>query len=217
MAACAADHGAARAVRFALLALLAVAGSLTGARAQEPATLPAGGIDVYFRDFSYNGATGRTEVTEPSISQGDLSLEAAKGEFQTQRDDGVTQWRLEGEVEIRSPGVRVTGDAADFVARNDLLERFELHGSPARFEDLAPGSAEEVFGEAEQLVYDAVAGVVSLNGEARVVIGANEYLGCDLIYDIVAQASRSGSSECERPMQMIRIAPSEDAAGRQAP
>ena len=173
---------------------------------------------VLFKDFTYDGPSGRTEVTEPRISQGGMSLAADRGVYtEAQGEDGVTEWRLDGSVEIAAPGVRITGDAAEFITRNDVLERFSLHGDPARFEDLEPGAAGQAFGESEELLYDAVGDVVSLNGEARVVLGPNEYLGCDLIYDIGAKASRSGSAECDRPLQMIRITPSEDAAGRQDP
>src|SRR5690606_26027172 len=109
------------------------------------------------------------------------------------------------------------GDSAQFVARDERLERFELRGTPAKFEDLTRGGPEQAFGEAERLVYDAGEGIVSLNGEARIVLGPYAYVGCDLIYEIAAQAARSGSSECEQRLQMIRTSPSEDAAGRQAP
>lgn len=209
------------AMLVAFLACLGVeaSGAQEGQEPQEPqpaAESPA--LEVLFKDFSYDGPTGRTEVTEPRISQGELSLAADEGVYlEAEREDGVTEWRLEGSVEIRGPGVLVTGDAAEFITRNDVLQRFTLRGDPARFEDLDPGSAGQAFGEAEEMLYDAVDGVVSLNGEARLVLGPNEYIGCDLVYDINAKTSRSGSSECERPRQMIRIAPSEDAARRQDP
>jgi len=179
------------------------------------------GLDVRFLTFDYDGATGRTEFTELRISQGELSIEADKGwSMDSQRaanGGALTEYRLDGNVTLRGEGVRITGDSAAFIARDETLQRFELRGTPARFEDLTRSEAEQAFGEAERLVYDAGEGIVTLSGEARIVLGPYAYVGCDLIYEIAAQAARSGSSECEQRLQMIRMSPSEDAAGRQAP
>lgn len=171
---------------------------------------------------SYNGATGRLEMLDLTVSQGDLSITAARGSridlSERSSESGVDyEWRLEGDVRLRSAAALITADLVEFVTEDELLRRFVLSGDPARFEDLEAGNAEQAFGEAERLVYDAVEGVVSLDGEVRVVVGQNEFRGCDLIYQLDAEEVTSGESECERPLQITRIPPSEDAAGPEAP
>jgi lipopolysaccharide export system protein LptA len=196
---------------FACAALAAFAAG--GAAAQQAEN----GIDANFEYWEIDGATGRAVFTGAHISQGELSISAQRGWYREAPGEELIEWRLEDAVEIRGEAALITADAAEFVERNGILGRFELRGSPARFEDLSPGAAEQAFGEAERLVYDLAAGVVSLSGEARIVLGAYAYVGCGLIYDIGSKAARSDSSECDRPLQMIRITPSEDNAGRQTP
>jgi len=116
---------------------------------------------------------------------------------------------------LQSAVARITGDVAEFVARNGRLERFVLSGNPARFEDLAAERSGQAFGEAERLVYDAATSVVSLEGEVRVVVGQNEFRGCDLVYEFGAEEVSSGESECEQPLQIIRMAPDANGNGRQ--
>lgn len=169
--------------------------------------------------FRYNGATGRWEMTDVTLSQGDISVSAARGSAVDVSLDtgGGRDYRLEGGVQIRSPEALITADVGEFVTRNERLERFVLSGSPARFEDLAAGNAERAFGEADRLVYDALEGIMSLEGEVRVVVGPNEFRGCDLIYDLNAEEVSSGESECDQPLQIITIAPGENGSGRQGP
>ena len=187
------------------------------APANAGAQAPAQSIDVNFDYWELDGATGRALVTGVSIAQGELSITAEQGWYREMPQEKLIEWGLQGNVRIRGENALITADTAEFIERNGVLGRFELRGTPARFEDLAPGSAEQAFGEAERLTYDLVADVVSLSGEARIVLGGYAYVGCGLIYDIGAKAARSDSSECERPLQMIRITPSEDPAGQQAP
>ena len=201
----------------ALTVLLAWAAAASLAPADAGAQDPAQGIDVNFDYWELDGATGRALVTGVRIAQGELSITAEQGWYREMPQEKLIEWGLQGNVRIRGENALITADTAEFIERNGVLGRFELRGTPARFEDLAPGSAEQAFGEAERLTYDLVADVVSLSGEARIVLGGYAYVGCGLIYDIGAKAARSDSSECERPLQMIRITPSEDPAGQQAP
>ncbi|HEX6993201.1 MAG TPA: LptA/OstA family protein [Gammaproteobacteria bacterium] len=166
----------------------------------------------------YNGATGRMEMTQLSITQGDLSITADRGSA-LEIHDGEAEvgidYRLEGNVRLESALARITGDVAEFVARDGRLERFVLSGDPARFEDLDAERSGQAFGEAGRLLYDAAAGVVTLEGEVRVVVGPNEFRGCDLVYDLGAEEVSSGESECEQPLQIIRTAPDANGNGRQ--
>jgi|GEM_PF-2851499 len=203
-----------RAARPFLLACACAVASLAAAQEAGPEDLvvqaPGGA--------RYNGATGRMEMTQLSIRQGDLSITADRGsalEVHDGDEEVGIDYRLEGNVRLESAAARITGDVAEFVARNGRLERFVLSGNPARFEDLAAERAGQAFGEAERLSYDAAGGVVSLEGEVRVVVGQNEFRGCDLVYDFGAEEVSSGASECEQPLQIIRMAPDPNGNGRQ--
>lgn len=168
-----------------------------------------------FGNFSYVGNTSRADVTDLEISQGDLKVQADKGSA-NRFDFERSEWRLEGNVRIAIGSVRIAGDVAQFSARNNRLEHFELEGHPATFEDLEPHNSGRARGAAERLTYDSVDAVIGLRGEAELAVGQNVVLGCDLIYDIAEETFRSGSTECDRPFR-IRIVPSDDASGEAAP
>lgn len=167
-----------------------------------------------FGNFSYVGNTSRADVTDLEISQGDLKVQADKGSA-NRFDFERSEWRLEGNVRIAIGSVRIAGDVAEFAARNNRLEHFELEGSPATFEDLEPHNSGRAHGAAERLTYDSLDAVIGLRGEAELAVGQNVVHGCDLIYDIDEETFRSGSTECERPFR-IRIVPNEDAVGEAA-
>lgn len=166
-----------------------------------------GGAVAFAQDFdadgfSYNGATGAIEMIGIEVWQGDLSIEADAGSRRIDADSNRSQWRLDGNVRFRRGSILITADVAEFTARGEVLERFELNGSPTTFEDLEPQSGERTYGEAERLVYDAVDSVVGLLGDARIIAGAAEYTGCDLIYSVDTGSARSGDSDCERPFRV---------------
>jgi lipopolysaccharide transport protein LptA len=192
----------------ALVALL----SLGDAAAQASVR---GEIVASFETFSYVGQTNRVDVTGLEIQQGDLTIAADRGTA-NRFDFERSEWRLEGNVRISAGSIRIAGDVAEFSAQSNQLVRFELEGRPATFEDLEPLSAGRASGAAEQLRYDAAEAVIALLGDARLAVGQNEVLGCDLIYAVDEESFRSGSSECDRPFR-IRIVPTEGAAGSAAP
>ncbi len=211
---CVAPFAPDRAARPLVIAVACLAAGLAGAQDAGPGDLvveaPGGA--------RYNGATGRLELTQLSITQGDLSITADRGSALEIHEDGAevgVDYRLEGNVRLESAAARITGDVAEFVARSGRLDRFVLSGNPARFEDRAAERSGQAFGEAERLVYDAATGVVSLEGDVRVVVGQNEFRGCDLVYEFGAEEVSSGASECEQPLQIIRMAPDANGNGRQ--
>lgn len=166
-------------------------------------------VDIQFDSLVYAGETNRVHVTGLVVSQGDLTIEAdeaAANRFDTER----SEWRLDGDVRITVGTVRINGETAEFSLRDDRLERFELRGTPASFEDLEPQTAGHARGSSDRLTYDVSDAVVGLLGDAELSVGRNAVVGCDLLYNVEEETFRSGSSECDRPFQ-IRIVPSEDA------
>lgn len=200
-------------VKLAALSVLGIGAGGSAAFAQPPESIE---LDFRASSFSYNGATGATEMIGVEVWQGDLSIEADTGTRTVEPASNRSQWRLEGDVKFRRGSVLITANVADFTARGEVLERFELRGGPTTFEDLEPQGGERTYGEAERVVYDAVEAVVGLLGEARIIVGAAEYTGCDLVYNVDTGSARSGDSDCERPFR-VRFRTTEGGDGESQP
>ena len=74
-------------------------------------------------------------------------------------------------------------DEALFQFETGELVRGELTGSPIRMSDFVAEQNMAVTGTAESISYDARTGSVRLTGQVTLVIGDDEYRGCDLFYN----------------------------------
>lgn len=192
-----------------LLVIAFASGGATLAQ-QQQAELP-GDIDLVFNKLEYNGNTNRIDLEGVTLTQGDIIMSADRASAD-QLDFGRSEWVLEGNVRIAGPTIRIEGRSARFSFLENELQRVELEGDPASFEATAQSEGNKGRGAANYITYDTAAGELSLVENARIGIGANEVMGCDLIYDIDDVTFRSGSRECDQPFR-IRISPEQEESG----
>ena len=123
-------------------------------------------------------------------------------------DFSTNEWELVGNVYLESNGINIKSQSALIkFALNEITEAI-FDGSPVIFENIDSLGSINVSGGAEKINYSKRSGFISMEGDAFLKQGNNDFKGCSLTYDIQAEQITSGSSECGQPV-VITITPSE--------
>ena len=185
-----------------LLGVLPAGGTLAAAYdAQAPINLEAASSD-----FDYRNNT--LVFKRVKITQGDLKVEAEEANA-TGLEFVNSQWTLKGTVRITVPDGKLTSDTATVTFRDNQIDRAEIHGTPASFEQRLKESRQLAQGRAQAIVYDVRNGTVQLSGQAWLSDGQNEIRGNKLIYDVGRQRVAANPGETEPGGVRITINPKE--------
>ncbi|MEL7451605.1 MAG: LptA/OstA family protein [Pseudomonadota bacterium] len=105
---------------------------------------------------------------------------------------------------------RVNAARAELDFKDNSLTNAVLTGSPATFEGIAAEGEEPTFGEAREMAYDFVNGVVTMTNEARLTDGTNQITGGSIRYDTRQQRVIAGSEGGDGQRVQITITPPPD-------
>jgi lipopolysaccharide transport protein LptA len=158
--------------------------------------------------------TNLIELQGPSITQGDMHIEADRALATGTEFEQSSEWRFIGHVKITVDTVTIEADTAVFTFENEQLARGELEGQPASFRDSDPEREKPVRGGANKLEYDYVARTLRMSEDAWINKDQYEIQGCDIIYDFNDERVTSGSSDCGA--FRIRVVQQPDVEGRAA-
>lgn len=189
-------------LRAFLLSLLVSVAALTGcwpeANAQESET--PGTITLGCAPVEIDLRSNQSVCTQVRISDGTIDISADLGTT-SEADFEDSEWRLTGTVRIAFDTTVLTADSAVFRFSDNEPVFVELSGSPVELRDVIGDTS--VVGTADRVTYDTRAGTAEMVGQARLARGANEYLGCDLIYHLNEKTLDSGSQDCRVQLRII--------------
>lgn len=107
---------------------------------------------------------------------------------------GVSTYR--GNVQFKQGGNQLWADEVMIHSRDrSELDKMVATGKPARFHQApAPGKDQETNGEADKIEYQALQGVVVLDGRARLSQGSNVFTGNRIEYETQQRLVRAGKA-----------------------
>lgn len=103
---------------------------------------------------------GFTQARESDLSQ-PIDVKADKSEF----DEKAGTQTLSGNVEISQGTLKISADEIAIALKDNALHTISGTGSPIQFEQ-ENDSGDIMKGEAESIIYDAIAGTLTLKGAA---------------------------------------------------
>jgi len=129
----------------------------------------------------------------------------------------TSKWDFNGSSWSFSEGVSVFFGTTEIQA-NEAVLRFEadelvhgeLSGNPVVMSDYIEERDTPIRGTAGRISYNKETGTVRLIGQATLVIGENEIMGCDWIYNFVEKSYSGGGTEDCGGM-LFRLAPPEES------
>lgn len=188
-----------------VLALAATAGS-----AAEPARGKPISLDAARTTFDYRAST--VVFDDIVISQEGTRIAAKRAEA-SGLDFENSRWVFEGDVRITVDGRgSLSSDRAVVEFRENRIERAEITGSPAHFEQKLASGQQTARGRAGTIEYSFDGGTVRLSQDAWLTDGRQEFKAPLIVYDIrqeqVQAASEPGADERVR----ITILPREKEA-----
>jgi lipopolysaccharide transport protein LptA len=151
--------------------------------------------------------TNLIQARAPVIEQGDLRIVADEALATATEFEEAGEFRLTGNVRITVENAVLQADSAVFKFSQRRLSRGELLGTPATFTGLDADRNTTINGRARKIAYDYVARTLRMTDDASVQLDNREILGCDLIYDFMAERVTSGSANCA---YRVRILPEPD-------
>jgi len=186
-----------------ILALSLVAASTAG---QEPVQ---DDYEAACESLSGNARSDETICVGVNISDGvnDISAGlAATNKF----DFDASLWRLSEDVRLAFDTTEILANEALFEFEADELVLGKLSGNPVVMSDYIEERDIPVSGTAESLAYDSRSSTLHLIGQATLVIGDSEFMGCDLIYNFDDKTYNSGTTDdCDGVI--VRLAPPEES------
>jgi lipopolysaccharide transport protein LptA len=124
-----------------------------------------------------------------------------------------SHWRLTDGVQLSFDTTEIQANEALLTFEAGELVFGELSGNPVVMSDYIEERETPVRGTAQTVSYDSRNGTVRLIGEATLVIGENEVMGCDWIYNFVEKNYSGGGSDCSGVV--FRLAPPEESSDPQ--
>jgi lipopolysaccharide transport protein LptA len=151
-------------------------------------------IEVEGDNLDGNLRKNFTELKNVTISGCDARIEARLARF-TKLDFEDSRWTFEGDVRIRmdSPQGSLNSDQAVVSFRNNQIDKVDITGKPARFQQKRSDTDATAYGRAGQIVYELRAGTVNLTGDAWVCDGSKEMRSAKLGYDLNKQTANASS------------------------
>lgn len=171
-------------------------------------------LDAASSEVDYRNNT--VNFRDVVITQGDRSVAADSAHATGLNFDNST-WTFTGNVRITADGGNLRSRQANVIFRDQRIVRATILGDPAQFEQPRQGSDELARGHSSSIVYDLVAGVVTLSGDAWLSDGRNEIKGRELIYNVKEQRVRAQTQQGNRDRVQITIRPRAQQATTPAP
>lgn len=171
------------------------------------------GYEASCESASGNARSDETICVGVRISDGTNIISAGLAATNKYDFDG-SLWRLTEDVRLAFDTTEILADEALFEFEANELVLGELSGNPVVMSDYIAERETEVSGTAESISFDSRNGTVRLLGQATLVLGANEYMGCDWIYDLNDKTFNAGTTE-DCSGVLLRLAPPEEPADRE--
>lgn len=189
--------------RLWFLALAAVP-----AFAQEDARTTPQTIDCV--SLRGNARSEEAECIDIRIDDGTHVVAAGRASTNKYDLDGSV-WLLDDDVSLSFGDTRIEAASARFEFQSGELVHAELRGNPVTMSDFIGETGKSVTGTAETIVYDERTSMLSLQGQATLVVGANEktFSGCAWNYNLDDKTFNAGSSEDCAGVR-LRVAQPED-------
>ena len=195
------EDGFIRSVSTLAASLLALSAPLHAQEDAGPRTYVLDCRDSLSIDLKGN----RSVCKNLAVSDGSTTLTADEGTANETNDVFQdSSWQLKGNVSIEFQTAKLSAENAALRFRANELVYAELSGSPVEMSDFIQEQNATIRGTAERIVYDSHGATLQLLGQATLALDANEYQGCDLIYNLNDKTFNSGSSECG---VRVRVAP----------
>jgi lipopolysaccharide transport protein LptA len=147
--------------------------------------------------------TNLIQARAPVIEQGTMRIVADEALATATEFEEAGEFRLTGNVSITVENAVLEADSAIFTFSRRRLSRGELVGSPATFRGVDAERKTTINGRARKISYDYVARTLRMTDDAVVQLDNREILGCDLIYDFMAERVTSGSSNCAYRVRIL--------------
>lgn len=190
-----------------LPALFLLASSINGQEATS--TAYEGNCD----SFSGNARLDEGVCVGFEFSDGTNDISAGLATTSQWDFDG-SSWRFTEGITLSFGTTEIQANEAVLRFEDDELINGELSGSPVVMSDYIEERDTPVRGTAGGISYDKESGTVRLLGQATLVIGENEVMGCDWIYNFVEKSySSDGSDDCSGVL--FRLAPPEESSDPQ--
>lgn len=154
---------------------------------------------------SNKSVCSKVEISDGSIEISADSANASETNFES------SEWQFIGNVRIALGTAIMSGDMAVFRFAANELAFGELSGSPVELRDFVEEQGTAVRGTAERIAYDNRDGTARMEGNARLARGENEYIGCDIIYNLNEKTLDLGSPDCR--VQLRILPPGEEGGG----
>jgi lipopolysaccharide transport protein LptA len=136
------------------------------------------------------------------ITQGAMSIVADMARA-TGVDFDNSHWVFQGGVHIVMPQGQLAADSADVTFEQKLVERAQIAGKPATFEQREATGGKRVQGHAESIDYDVTHGVIHFAHNAWLSDGLNEIHGESLKYFVLER--RMVADSADQGSQRIHI------------
>jgi len=146
--------------------------------------------------LSFDGKANLFELHAPTITQGNLRIQADDALATSIDFNARSEWRFTGNVRITIDTAEIEASSAVFTFEQKRLSRGELEGTPVSFTEVDATRQTRVNGYAQKMSYDYVARTLRLVDSARIQKDNVEMQGCDLNYDFMAERVTSGSADC---------------------
>ena len=171
------------------------------------------GLEYSCTGFSGNARSNETVCVGFRFSDEMNELSAGRATT-SQGDTEGSQWRLTDGVQLSFDTTEIQANEATLTFEAGELVFGELSGDPVVMSDYIEERETPVRGTAQSVSYDNRNGTVRLIGEATLVVGENEVMGCDWIYNFVEKNySGGGSDDCGGVL--FRLAPPAESSDPQ--
>lgn len=203
-------------VLLAMASAFAASGTALAAPAAKPApkaSAPVNSADAVQLDAASSEVDYRNNTVnfrDIIITQGAMRV-AADTAHATGLNFDNSSWVFSGNVRIKTDGGNLSSRQANVEFRNQRIARATILGDPAEFEQQRKGSNELARGHSASIVYDLVAGVVTLSGDAWLSDGRNEIKGRELVYNVKEQRVRAQTQDGDKDRVRITIRPRDNS------
>lgn len=137
----------------------------------------------------------------PSDQQQPVQLEADQVEIDDQ--SGVSLYQ--GNVVLTRGSIRMNADKMTVRSHDGEFQRVELEGKPATYRWRPAEKGEEVQAEGRRIDYDVPAGLVTLEGGARLNQGENVFASEHILYDMKKDRVKAGGGAGGGDKQRVKI------------
>ncbi len=175
------------------------------------------GYEAACDSLSGNARSDETETICVGVKISDGINEISAGLAATNKFDfDGSLWRLSDDVRLGFETTEILADDALFEFEADELVLGELTGTPVMMSDFIAEENKAVSGTAQSISYNSRTSTLRLIGQATLVIGENEFIGCDWIYNFSDKSYQAGTSDDCEGVTIVLAPPeeSEDPAGQ---